>query len=344
MKANNEKLTKEEYESLFENKDFDKLFKELKNKVKEKKLNDKIPIRGTIEIIIVLSLFFTSIYSIFNFHYLLSSILIILTLLRTTYLAHDLIHLQYYKNRTLNKNLGYIFGNIILGLSRNWWERDHNVNHHTWTNSEKVDEDIKALNGMFLKNKNNKNKIKFIHKYKKITFYIAIFFIWFSFHYQSWKYIIKDKFETIDIITLLFHYLIIGLIFLNYTIIESLILLTIVYFIYGFIASMVFITNHIGMEVIEGDLYKNMPWFELQTRTSRNIKGNKFIHWLYGGLNTQIEHHLFPKIPRLNLLKVKKITEDFCKEKGLFYHNVSALKAYKEINDTLNNKGKAYLN
>lgn len=321
-----------EYEEKFTNKDFVILFKELKNKIEEEGLLKKIPIRGMFEIIIVLSLFLTTIYSYFNFNYIISIVLSILTMVRSTYVAHDLIHQQYFESKKINKFFSFIFGNVIIGLSRNWWERDHNVNHHTWTNSEEADADIKALDGMFTK---NKGKLSFIHNHRRIVFTLALFTIWFSFHFQSWYFILKEKFKIIDLISIMFHYFIPIMIFLNYSILESIISVFLIYTIYSFFASLVFITNHIGMEVIEGENYKKMPWFELQTRTSRNVSGGFLIHWLYGGLNTQIEHHLFPKAPRLSLLKVQKITEEFCLKNNLFYHKTTLVKSYVEIYNTL---------
>jgi fatty acid desaturase len=59
------------------------------------------------------------------------------------------------------------------------------------------------------------------------------------------------------------------------------------------------------------------------------------IHWFYGGLNTQIEHHLFPKAPRFNLLKVQKMTKAFAQEHGLKYFETSPIEAYVQINDVL---------
>jgi len=70
-------------------------------------------------------------------------------------------------------------------------------------------------------------------------------------------------------------------------------------------------------------------------RTSRSLTGGAFVHWFYGGLNTQIEHHLFPKAPRFNLLKVQKMTRDFAKEHDLFYFETTPITAYVQINNVL---------
>jgi fatty acid desaturase len=96
-----------------------------------------------------------------------------------------------------------------------------------------------------------------------------------------------------------------------------------------------FITNHLGCPVVDEDQYNKLSWLELQVLTSRNLKSNLFIHWFFGGLDTQIEHHLYPKAPRFNLLKAVKITQDFCKKHDIYYHETSVLKAFREIDQTI---------
>jgi fatty acid desaturase len=93
----------------------------------------------------------------------------------------------------------------------------------------------------------------------------------------------------------------------------------------------VIITNHLGLEMFPEKQYKDFTWLELQNRTSRNVRGGKFVHWFYGGLNTQVEHHLYPKAPRFYLLKAAKITEAFCQKHNITYITATPWKAYKEI-------------
>lgn len=337
-------INKESYQKLFQDKNYSQLWKELQRIVKDEGLDKKIPVRGTIEIGIVLSLLVISFYSIFHWNFLITSFLFILTFLRSTFVAHDLIHQQYYNNKNLNKYLSYIFGNTIIASGVDWWERDHNIEHHTWTNSANRDEDIKAFT-FFIREKKGS---PWLHKNKHWIFWIVLPFMWASFHYQSWKFLFskeehrtpKKRYIMRNFPTMLIHYIIPITILINYPFIEAISAILIIYLGYGFLASLGFITNHIGMEVLENGREKGMPWMEIQTRTSRNLNGGVFVHWLYGGLNAQIEHHLFPKVPRMKLLKVAELTKNYCKEKGLFYYSVSPFKAYKEINDELHERGK----
>jgi fatty acid desaturase len=75
-------------------------------------------------------------------------------------------------------------------------------------------------------------------------------------------------------------------------------------------------------------------------RTSRSLFaeshfGGLLIHWFYGGLNTQIEHHLFPKAPRFNLLKIQNMTREFAKKHNINYFETTPIEAYIQINTAL---------
>jgi fatty acid desaturase len=65
--------------------------------------------------------------------------------------------------------------------------------------------------------------------------------------------------------------------------------------------------------------------------TSRNIRSNPLIDWLYGGLNYQIEHHLFPTMPRMNLGRCRIIVRDYCARNGIPYLETGIVDSYKEV-------------
>lgn len=96
-----------------------------------------------------------------------------------------------------------------------------------------------------------------------------------------------------------------------------------------------FMVNHIGMEIIDWKNISKYCWLDLQTRTTRNIKGWVFINHLFGWLNKQIEHHLFPMIPRNKVIKASKIVKEYCIENDIKYHEVSFFEWIKEIQNTL---------
>ena len=89
-----------------------------------------------------------------------------------------------------------------------------------------------------------------------------------------------------------------------------------------------FAPNHKGMPIIEGDT--EMSFARRQVITARNVVGGRFTNLLLGGLNYQIEHHLFPTMPRPNLARAQSIIRAFCIESDLGYCEVSLVSSYRQ--------------
>ena len=90
-----------------------------------------------------------------------------------------------------------------------------------------------------------------------------------------------------------------------------------------------FAPNHKGMPIIEGDT--EMSFARRQVITARNIYGGRFTDLMLGGLNYQIEHHLFPTMPRPNLVRAQSIIRAFCIESDLGYCEDSLVGSYRQI-------------
>ena len=76
-------------------------------------------------------------------------------------------------------------------------------------------------------------------------------------------------------------------------------------------------------------------YLRCQVLTSRNIKAHPVTDFLFGGLNYQIEHHLFPSVPRNRMRELQQIVKTFCSDRSVSYHETTALGSYKEIIDHL---------
>jgi fatty acid desaturase len=90
-----------------------------------------------------------------------------------------------------------------------------------------------------------------------------------------------------------------------------------------------FAPNHKGMEMVESG--SRMDFLRRQVVTSRNVRANAFNDMWYGGLNYQIEHHLFPAMPRANLGKAQRIIRAYCQTHGIAYHATGVRQSYCEI-------------
>ena len=87
--------------------------------------------------------------------------------------------------------------------------------------------------------------------------------------------------------------------------------------------------NHKGMLVSDKDT--QLDFLHQQVLSSRNVRAHPVTNFWYGGLNYQIEHHLFPTIPRNKLGEAQQIVKAFCKERGMPYHEARFLQSYQEI-------------
>ena len=310
----------------------DDLFDELKAQVRQAGLLDRAPVRGTLEMIAILVCVSASLLTAPIWHPVLLALFLTLLFTRSVFVAHDLLHTQYFKNKSLSKKLSYPFSAIILSNSSSWWDYKHNVNHHTYCNIVEKDADIRALDGAFTPQKGNN---PFIKKYKHIIFWGAMFFMYPAFIAQSYSFVIKRKLWGEFALMLLHWPMIWGTLYYQLGGVDTLIIALVMNFVLSPWLAFGFITNHLGCETFSEEQGKKLSWMELQMRGSRSLKGGFLVHWFYGGLNTQIEHHLFPKAPRFHLLKVQKMTKAFAKKYNIPYFETTPLHAYVQINDAL---------
>ena len=89
-----------------------------------------------------------------------------------------------------------------------------------------------------------------------------------------------------------------------------------------------FAPNHKGMPIVDSDA--GLSFARRQVMTSRNIAGGRFTNLLLGGLNYQIEHHLFPSMPRPNLARAQELVRAFCLDNDLGYREDSLIGSYRQ--------------
>ncbi len=309
------------------------IFNNLKAEVRAAGLLNRAPIRGTVEMTAVILSLVAAFVTIELWHPFLLGLFLALIFTRAVFVSHDILHRQYFKGKALSMRLSYPFSALILSNSSSWWDYKHNVNHHTWCNIVEKDEDIRALNGAFTPY--NRGSNPFIKRFKYIIFWGAMFFMYPAFIAKSYSFVIRRRLYGELILMLLQLPLIWGSVFYMLPFSDAVIVLLTLNFALSPWLAFGFITNHLGCEVFDYEEGKNLSWMELQMRTSRSLKGGLFIHWFYGGLNTQIEHHLFPKVPRFNLLKVQQMTRDFARRHAIPYFETSPIEAYLQINKAL---------
>jgi fatty acid desaturase len=91
------------------------------------------------------------------------------------------------------------------------------------------------------------------------------------------------------------------------------------------------------MPIIPSEM--KLDFLRRQVMVSRNIRGNPLVDWAMGGLNYQIEHHLFPNMPRCNLKRAQPYVRAHCEREGVDYAEVGLFESYAIVVDYLNNVG-----
>ena len=252
---------------------------------------------------------------------------------------HDVAHGSFSNKPWLNQ----LFGSTIymLGTSVFNWKVQHNILHHTFTNIHEVDEDIAGR--AFLRFSRHA-PLKKVHRFQ----YIYAFFFYslmtiqrivkdfFSLNEYNKKGIIeqqntKPAWEYIKLVGTKSIYLFIAiglpLLLTDFTWWQILLGFVIMHCTGGFIMAMVFQLAHLveGADQTQPDQNGNMEneWAIHQLATTSNFSRNSgFITWFAGGLNFQIEHHLFPHICHIHYKKISKIVERTASEFGLLYEVV----------------------
>lgn len=272
---------------------------------------------------------------------------------------HDAIHGSYSHKDWVNKLFGstlYILGSNVLN-----WKMQHNYLHHTYTNIDGYDQDIDSKGPIRL---SQFAPIKKIHKYQ----YVHAFFFY---GLMTISKLIRDFTQLIDfnkegitikyelsptfqyakmiVIKLLYIFVFVGLpiLFTSYTWWQVLIGFFIMHWTAGCILGTVFQMAHVveGTEQLQANEKGiiDRVWAVHELRTTSNFaRDNLFLNFYVGGLNFQIEHHLFPKICHIHYRKIAPIVERTAREYGFIYNlKPSFLSAFKSHVHRLKELGRA---
>ncbi len=247
-------------------------------------------------------------------------------------LAHDVGHRQAFRGPRKNWVARYIFGNLLLGVSASWWNDKHNQ-HHATPNHIDMDPDIQFPMIVFSPEQ-IASRPRWLRPIIAIQAFVLIALLPFqavNMRLQSITHLFepKAKLPWLQATLIAGHFAIYGVIlyFIGWP--TALVFAVVHQGVFGLYNSSVFASNHKGMPVLSG--HQGSDFFREQVLTSRNVTGHRLTDFWYGGLNYQIEHHLFPTMPRNNLAKAQPIVRAYCEEVGVPYHATGLWESYREV-------------
>ncbi len=248
-------------------------------------------------------------------------------------LGHDAGHRQVVRAVWMNDCIGYVCG-AGIGLSFTGWLRVHNA-HHASPNRDEVDPDINFpffAHSVTQAQRCTNSLARWIIRHQAWLYIPLLTFTAFSIRRTGVMHFLTRAIQETWIDQVLFwgHFVLyLGLLFIALPWMHALLFIGVHQLLWGLYFGSIFAPNHKGMPML--DKATKVDFLREQVLTARNIRGNILIDVWYGGLNYQIEHHLFPAMPRQNLRHAQGIVKKFCVAHSIPYHETGVVQSYVEI-------------
>jgi fatty acid desaturase len=248
------------------------------------------------------------------------------------FIGHDAGHRQLFRSRRANDRVGLAHANLGVGVSFDWWVGKHN-RHHTNPNHEELDPDISITALAFTPDKASSRHglVRLMARHQGWLFFPLLLLEAAHLHLASIKAVLRGsgRANTVEGLLLLAHvagYLTALLLVLSP--LQALAFVVVQQGLFGLYLGCSFAPNHKGMPILtDAD---QLDFLRRQVLTSRNVRGSRMVDLVLGGLNYQIEHHLFPNMPRPNLRHAQPLVRAFCQQHGLPYTEASLFGSYAE--------------
>ncbi|MEX1077612.1 MAG: acyl-CoA desaturase [Homoserinimonas sp.] len=260
------------------------------------------------------------------------------------FLAHEAAHRQIFTSGKLNDAAGRTLANLFVGISYSWWMTKHS-RHHANPNIVGKDPDIEPDFVMFREEDTAKTSGIYAWALKRqgYLFFPALMLEGFNLHIHGIRTVFgrgkvdRRWLEISMILTRLSAY--VAVIFLMLPVGMGFAFIGVQLAVFGVYMGASFAPNHKGMPILPHD--SKVDFLRRQVLTSRNIKGNWVMDTFMGGLNYQIEHHLFPNMPRPHLRKANEITKEYCETHNIPFTETTLTQSYGIVIQYLNRVGLA---
>jgi fatty acid desaturase len=279
------------------------------------------------------------------------------TVHQCAFVGHDTAHNGITHNRNWDILIGNVVGPLATGISTAWWKHSHNA-HHVVTNSVSHDPDIQHM-PVFAVTENLFNKggfwsfyhrrffhfdhvSKFILSYQHLLYYPVMGFARFNLYAQSWmrltNYESKIDYRYLEICAMLTWTLWFSAMVAQLPTAGMRIAFLLVSHMLAGILHVQITISHFSMPTYTGPNHaesqkmgENEAFLRQQVHTSMDLNSGWRNNWFYGGLQWQVVHHVFPRVPRHNLPIVRRWLMELCAKHGLHYKSIGWIEGNREI-------------
>ena len=255
---------------------------------------------------------------------------------QAAFLGHDGGHQQAFASRRANDLLGRVMGNVLVGLSYGWWVDKHN-RHHANPNKEGHDPDIGDGVLVFTTGQvaaRTGGLGRTITRRQAWLFFPLLTLEGLNLHVASVRSLLPGAVRSgrggrrsTEAVLLAVHLLVyVGGLLLVMSPVKALAFAAVNQAVFGLYMGCSFAPNHKGMPTLAPE--DDWDYLRRQVLTSRNVRGGRITDVVLGALNYQIEHHLFPNMPRYSLRRAQPIVRGYCSALGIAYAETSLVGSY----------------
>jgi fatty acid desaturase len=263
---------------------------------------------------------------------LLIAVYLAVVFTQLAFIGHDAGHRQLFRSRRANDQVGLIHANLLVGVSFEWWVAKHN-RHHTNPNHQDLDPDISITALAFTTDQATAKQglVRLIARHQAWLFFPLLLLEAAHLHLASTKAILRGsgRANTVEGLLLVAHVAgYVTALALVLSPLQALVFVVVHQGLFGLYLGCSFAPNHKGMPTLSDA--DQLDFLRRQVLTSRNVAGSRLVDWGLGGLNYQIEHHLFPNMPRPNLRHAQPLIRAFCQQHDLAYTEASLFGSYAQ--------------
>ncbi len=258
------------------------------------------------------------------------------------FLGHDSAHRQIFVSGKWNDWVSIVLGDLLVGMSYGWWQHKH-TRHHANPNKLDSDPDIELPVIVVAPDRNAPRGriLQWLRGHQGMFFFPILLFEGVSLHASGVRRVVtpgqmRRRWAEIGFLSVR----LIGFPLLVFLVLSpgiACVFLAVQLGVFGFYMGISFAPNHKGMPIVPRDL--TLDFLRRQVLMSRNIRGSRLLDTAMGGLNYQIEHHLFPSMPRPHLRGAAPIVSAYCREHDVPYTQVGLFASYAIIVRYINRVG-----